>query len=170
MKQTIKYGQSPQHKTRNGKAIGERRPCVYKARSMFATFVPGIQFYDDLACAAMLPANKTGENPYNKELDELESLTQPLDSTNIYLATNEIKVYPNPLSRNENITIAYNIPCNENIDCTILDIVGKKIQTIDLQCGKRIVSTSINEICSGIYTIVISQNGKKLLNQKLYVE
>lgn len=25
MKQTIKYGQSPQHKTRNGKAIGERR-------------------------------------------------------------------------------------------------------------------------------------------------
>ena len=24
MKQTIKYGQSPQHKTRNGKAIGER--------------------------------------------------------------------------------------------------------------------------------------------------
>lgn len=79
MKQTIKYGQSPQHKTRNGKAIGER-------------------------------------------------------SSNI------------------------------------IDIIGKKIQTIDLQCGKRIVSTSINEICSGIYTIVISQNGKKLLNQKLYVE
>ena len=58
MKQTIKYGQSPQHKTRNGKAIGER-------------------------------------------------------SSNI------------------------------------IDIIGKKIQVIDLECGKRIVSTPVNDINRG---------------------
>lgn len=145
-------------------------PCVYKARSIFATLVPGIQYYDDLACAAMLPSNKNGENPYNAESNDLEGMTQPLDSTNIQLLPNDIIIYPNPLARNQNITIAYNLPCDSKIDCNIIDIIGKKIQAIDLECGKRIVSTPVNDISTGIYTIVISQNGKKILNQKLYVK
>ena len=118
----------------------------------------------------MLPSNKNGENPYNAESNDLEGMTQPLDSTNIQLLPNDIIIYPNPLARNQNITIAYNLPCDSKIDCNIIDIIGKKIQAIDLECGKRIVSTPVNDISTGIYTIVISQNGKKILNQKLYVK
>jgi hypothetical protein len=145
-------------------------PCVYKARSIFATLVPGIQYYDDLACAAMLPSNKTGENPYKAEQDELAIIVPPMDSTNIHLAINEIKVYPNPIGKYDNLSISYNIPCNSKIDCIILDAVGKKVQTIELECGKRIVNTQLYQISSGIYTVIISSNDKKIFKQKLNVQ
>ena len=86
------------------------------------------------------------------------------------LKTWESRVYPSPLGKNDNLSIAYNLDCVGKLDCYIADIVGKRIQSINLECGKRIIVTPINEISLGIYTIIITQNDKQVFTQKIAIQ
>jgi hypothetical protein len=143
--------------------------CVYKARSILASIIPGLQYYDDDACAAALPSFKNGENLYLNEQTDLESLSPPVDSTASNVAVKVIKVYPNPVDRQANITLVYNLTCEAALACYITDVVGRRVQTINLECGNKRVQTNLDDLSTGIYNIVLLQNGKKIFNQKLDV-
>jgi hypothetical protein len=142
--------------------------CVFKARSILAMLVPGMQYYDNIACAASLPSNKNGRNPYQDEEDILDGLVPFGDS--IALEINKVLIYPNPLQANRNITIRYHFADTDKMQCLVKDVTGKTVQEIKLNGGNRQVETTIDNVSTGIYTIEILVNEKRAHSQLLQVQ
>jgi hypothetical protein len=86
------------------------------------------------------------------------------------LATNEIKIYPNPINKQDYLSIAYNLPCDKKINVVITDMVGKTVQVIDLECGKQVVKTSLNAWSAGVYNLAIMQDNRIFNIQKIVVQ
>jgi Secretion system C-terminal sorting domain len=129
---------------------------VYKARSTDALIHPGVQYNDYDLCAAVLPQNKTGApNPYTTEeaflnSDEAESAIKATIDSKI----NTFALYPNPISRNADITLTYNI--DEATNLAIYDMVGKLILDLDLNIKAQRISFNIGNIATGTYKIKIA--------------
>jgi hypothetical protein len=100
--------------------------CVYKARSIMAMLVPGVQYYDDIACAAILPLNKNGTNPYGEEQNVLDNMQAASTEAQILqnIKPNEFIVYPNPASVNTQLNIVYDIGDRKSdcVNCFRVDI------------------------------------------------
>jgi hypothetical protein len=143
-------------------------PAVYKARSLMAMLVPALTYEDDAACAAMLPPSKGGKNPYKEEQDLLDGMSAE-DENMVTVDLNEFKIYPNPIARQSDLTLLYNIPENDNAICIITDITGKQVSTIDLQGGKRRVVTTISDLSAGVYIIKVISSNREVYKQKLNV-
>jgi hypothetical protein len=144
-------------------------PCVYKARSLFASFAPGMQYNDKLECAAMLPANKNTTNPYKTEDDVLNGMfaEDPQQAMMAQLQTNDVQIYPNPLATNQKLNIAYNL--SEPAVGTIYDNVGKVIFYFDLKAGKALKELTLPSLASGIYLVSIKVGNTKISNFKLSI-
>lgn len=88
----------------------------------------------------------------NTGVDELESAT-------------DISIYPNPADKEVNVS--YNVANNTKTEISITDILGKKIQTFNIQSleGNNLVVLSTEELASGTYMIEIVSNGVKTVRQ-----
>jgi len=72
-----------------------------------------------------------------------------------------MKAYPNPCS--EHIHIEYLLKENADIDISIFNLKGEKLQTINIgnkDTGKQVSILNTKELLSGIYICVITKNGK----------
>jgi hypothetical protein len=142
--------------------------CVYKARSVMAMLMPGMQYNDNVACAALLPQNKGGKDPYATEEDLLNSLVP--DPSNISIDANQVLIYPNPAKANASITIRYNFADADKVVGVVKDITGKTVQAMQLQGGNRRIETTLSDLSPGIYTIEILVNDKKAHSQLLHIQ
>lgn len=141
--------------------------CVYKARSLYALIAPGMQYYDDVLCAAALPANKNGKNPYEEENNLLNEngFVSPLLINN-----DSFLLYPNPNFQGGTLTIKYTLSSKEIASVVISDIVGKVIQKTDLNPKNNFVQFNLSQgISNGIYKVDIFQNNRIIKTFKLNV-
>jgi Secretion system C-terminal sorting domain len=143
---------------------------VYKARSVDALLHPGVQYYDYDLCASVLPQNKTGAtNLYNAEEEFLNSDSEKLQAQLITISKiNSFELYPNPIKRNCDITLTYNI--DEASSLAIYDMVGKLILDLDLNIKAQHVSFNIGNIVAGTYKIKIATKNRTLKSFKLNVQ
>jgi Secretion system C-terminal sorting domain len=144
-------------------------PCVYKARSLFASFAPGVQYNDKLACAAMLPANKNATNPYKIEDEVLNGMfaSETQQALLAQLQANDVQIYPNPVATNQKLNIAYNL--SEPAVGTIYDNVGKVIFHFNLASGKAIQAVTIPSLANGVYLVSVQIGTIKVSNFKLTI-
>jgi len=82
-------------------------------------------------------------------------------------ANNYIKIYPNPTSQVFNIEIGQ--PLN-NGEARIFDINGKMIWQKNGLKGNETLPVDLKDIQKGIYFIEINDSGKKVYNEKLFVQ
>ena len=80
-----------------------------------------------------------------------------------------INIYPNPA--NTSVTISFNSPKTENISISIIDILGREINSTpfqNLQAGNITIKLNVSELKNGIYFVRI--NNSKGFVKKLVIE
>jgi len=134
--------------------------AVYKARSLWHTMQPWID-YDDLnICNNTGQNKKSAANPFDFVLDNLENEnnieinteTKKTFTNLTSISSNimdKISISPNPASTQ--ITIKYNISKDQNAKLVILNQFGQIIQTIDLPNFAETVTTPLLDISNGLY-------------------
>ena len=70
------------------------------------------------------------------------------------ISTNDVDIYPNPISTNDYITVKFNIEKFENLEVTIYNTMGQRLkhQTINGQSYETIQL----DVASGVYVVKIS--------------
>ena len=82
-------------------------------------------------------------------------------------ASNKIEVYPNPAS--SDITISFNSESNQNVDISIIDILGSKIYNNNnnnsIITGNNNISIDLSEFKQGVYFICITTPAEKFYHK-----
>ena len=76
-----------------------------------------------------------------------------------------IEVYPNPAK--DILTVSINITRSQNAVFSIIDITGKKVQTIDRQLtsGKNEISFEVHQLPAGVYALLIQTDNGAISRQ-----
>jgi hypothetical protein len=132
---------------------------VFKARMLNAILNPGAGYDDIGICNNSGVYRGAGPSP----LDEEEAMINGAKKINTTL----FNIFPNPTSGQ--ITIDYHMLPNQTGDVVICDLLGRDLQTIDLNNKAVRVTTTLN-FKSGIYFVKYIVDNKLIETQKLIVE
>jgi hypothetical protein len=135
--------------------------AVFKARTLYAMFVPGVD-YDDMAICNSIGVYKGGKSLY--ELEN-ESLNGNGKTQNVN-ATNNLRIYPNPASTS--LTIEFPLNESDTAAFTICDLTGKIIQVETLLYP--INEIVLKNICRGFYIYICSIQGRNIYTGKLIID
>jgi hypothetical protein len=126
-----------------------------------------IQTTNDIACAAVLPQNKNGTNPYTEE----DNLISGQGDNVIKKSTNgnEFIIYPNPIFSNSNLTIEYLLHNHGIAIVEIFDVVGAQVMQTEISSDVKRVSFNIGNLSPGVYKLKITQNNCHLQTLKFNV-
>ena len=138
------------------------------ARSLYALLQPGMQYNDDLLCAAALPQSKSGSNPYQDESNFLSSGVSGFEKTN--WGNTPLEIYPNPNCKGCQLTIAYHLENKGYGEVVIYDMVGQAVQRIIVSADvNRVLFNLDNALAAGTYKVVLYQEKKILTTKKLSI-
>lgn len=95
-------------------------------------------------------------------------IQSPVSATYTILSPGNISVYPNPFNDIVNV----NVQANKNIDeltVEIFNLYGQKIRSIKNRnvFGEITVVTDLSNLSSGMYFVVVKENGKQINSQKI---
>ncbi len=148
--------------------------AVYKARTIYASINPGIDYNDLTICnAAGVYKNGGGKGLFDDENTLLNNMISGNGNTTINHVnkfTNKagVKLYPNPASNN--ITIDYKLNANETAVLIIYDVIGRERLKFDLQSNVNKVDVKINSLEPGVYSYKYSVNNIQNSTGKLIIE
>ena len=95
-------------------------------------------------------------------------------SNSVNTAGNSVKLYPNPVSRSQQVSIEFDNAKTEKISLRVFSLDGKLVGTKEYEVieGVNKISYSINaELTAGVYAIqLINGNGKIIKTDKLIVQ
>jgi hypothetical protein len=131
--------------------------AVYKARLIYASYDPSINF-DDIAICQSTVANKGG-------ISQGESIDMNLLAN---VMENEITVYPNPAT--DEVTIDYVLHENSKGKITLFDIVGRARMTLDLSATQNRIKVNVGNLEKGIYIYKYIVDNKIIQTDKLTIE
>lgn len=188
---TIEYGSSSwsEEEAIQVEALAKSCPlingsAVYKARTLWHTMQPWID-YDDLnICNNTGQNKKSAENPFDFVLDNLENGKDSNQNTFANIPPNnefgkvnfEIKkininsnfsLSPNPAQ--SQITIKYKLEPWQTAKIIIYDAIGAEVQSIELPNFVETLTTSLNNISNGTYTYKYIVDGATVTTNKLIV-
>jgi len=148
--------------------------AVYKARTIYASINPGIDYNDLTICnAAGVYKNEGGKGLFDDENTLLNNMISGNGNTTInhvnkFNNKECVKLYPNPAS--DNITIDYRLNANEIAVLKIYDVIGRERMKIDLQPNANKVLVKINSLEPGVYSYRYSVNNIQNSTGKLIIE
>lgn len=135
--------------------------AVYKARVLYATYEPAIEYSDFAICNAQI-SNKNGSGGYYNNM--MDFINQPPtesieEETLLSIKTSEYSIWPVPA--NQNVTIRYNFPGNSDGKMLIFDIMGNQVNEILLSNNIQTVTSSIRDLIDGLYSYKIMVDNKQ---------
>jgi len=140
--------------------------AVYKARTLYATTSPGVEF-NDLTICNNAGVYKGGKSVFEEENEYLNSLIKKEQEKAITITdTNKFMIHPNPAQNQLNIS--YNI--EQDGLCIIYDILGNEKQRLFLPKNTSRVSITLNSFIPGIYTCKFIEDNKYLETHKLIID
>jgi Secretion system C-terminal sorting domain len=139
--------------------------AVYKARAIYAMFVPNM-FFDNLEICNAVGVYRTSDSTdYQKE----EAFLNADINANINLSiVNKIKIYPNPT--HDQITVEYKIKEESSAQLVLIDMIGNVVQTIQLKSNNARVTAMLSSMRAGIYTYKYIIDGLVIDNGKLAIK
>jgi hypothetical protein len=133
--------------------------AVYKARGIYAMFVPGVD-YDDMEVCNSIGVYKGGESLYEKENEVLGIINQKPIS--------DLRIYPNPTS--EVLTLEFSPQVEMKGELMILDLLGNVIQYHSINSNLNITTVHLKKLNSGIYIYKFVDDNEKIYTGKLVIE
>jgi PKD repeat protein len=94
-----------------------------------------------------------------------------LNTINTEAGVEAIKYFPNPSSGND-VSLSINLTNTSNVTVNIYDVVGKKIQSVNLgmvQGGKHALPLNLNQLSTGTYLFETLINGVPASKDKLVI-
>jgi hypothetical protein len=135
--------------------------AVFKARTLYAMFVPGID-YDDMSICNSIGVFKGGKSLYEIENEML--LVNNEDSK--FKVTDYVKVYPNPATNQ--INLAVYLKDGEIGEFILYDLLGNKLQANTI--SKTITNIELNGLRAGLYIYKYMCSNKENYTGKLIIE
>ncbi len=148
--------------------------AVYKARTIYASINPGIDYNDLTICNAVgVYKNNNGKGLFDDENTLLNNMISGngnivKNHVNKSIYTDGVKLYPNPAS--DNITIDYRLNANETAVLRIYDMLGIERMKIDLQPNINKVIIKITSLETGVYSYKYTVNNIQNSTGKLIIE
>ena len=145
--------------------------AVYKARTMYASINPGMDYDDLVICNSSGVYKNGGHNQYeegNIFLANMMNNKKDSGGGSLVLTERKMKLYPNPAS--DNITIEYGLKENEAGLLKVYDILGRERMIVALQSDVNFVLVSIGALESGLYSYKYFINDTQQLTGKLLIE
>ena len=124
---------------------------VYRARTLQAMLQPGIH-YDDIVICNSQGVYKNGLSKLQQQLDKLAK-----DKSQNIPDGNFIRVYPVPAI--DKLSINYSLHNGEKAEFIFYDVLGNKLQTINLSDTKEIETIDLSSYSSGVYTYQYIREG-----------
>jgi len=154
--------------------------AVFKARSLWHTFEPWVQYNDLYICNSSSSNKNSTGGVYNFVLDNLENganTSSTIPPSNEFanvgieikkLNTNTpFSLLPNPAQ--SQITIKYQLQPWQSAKVIIYDAMGAEVQSINLPNFVETLTTSLNNISNGTYTYKYIVDGVTVTTNKLIV-
>jgi uncharacterized delta-60 repeat protein len=88
-------------------------------------------------------------------------------SNNIFKTTDKFVLYPNPTKKEVNISFNTN---SKAVEILIYDLMGKQLAQYNISNNNRTININVSNFASGVYEVVIREEGIKVLQQKLIIE
>ncbi|MBK7041663.1 MAG: T9SS type A sorting domain-containing protein [Bacteroidetes bacterium] len=157
--------------------------AVYKARVLWATYNPIIQYNDRLNCIQNIDQNKNGNNEYinldslleaqvNEQSQKSAEQIKNISTNHLNIKSQikiekleEISVYPNPA--NTQIIISYSNESDGHF--TLFNAVGNIVLTTSLLKTNNKTQILLNDVANGIYTCEVEFNNKNKSFGKLTI-
>jgi hypothetical protein len=154
--------------------------AVFKARSLWHTFEPWVQYNDLYICNSSSSNKNSTGGVYNFVLDNLENganISSIIPPSNEFanvgieikkLNTNTpFSLLPNPAQ--SQITIKYQLQPWQSAKVIIYAAMGSEVQSINLPNFVETLTTSLNNISNGTYTYKYIVDGVTVTTNKLIV-
>lgn len=134
--------------------------AVFKARGIYAMYVPGVD-YDDMEICNNVGVYKGGKSLYDQENELLSG------KINKFTAE-DLMVYPNPAS--DILTLEYSLSEEIKGELTILDMLGNTVQNIKISSNLNKVTFNLNKLSAGIYVYKFVNDEQATYSGKLIIE
>jgi hypothetical protein len=135
--------------------------AVFKARTLYAMFVPGMD-YDDMAICNSIGVFKGGKSLYEIENEMLLGSNE--DSKLKYV--DYVKVYPNPATNQINLEV--NLKEGEVGEFVLYDLLGNTLQTHTIT--EQLTIIELNGLKPGLYIYKYICSNKENYTGKLIIE
>jgi hypothetical protein len=131
--------------------------AVYKARNMYAMFVPGL-FFDNLEICNNAGVFRTKDSTdYQKEEALLNADLEMLPDDQEIFVNNEIKIYPNPAD--DILNVEYDIAKTSKGEFKIFDVQGNLLQTNKINANNKKAIIQLPPLVKGLYLSQFVENG-----------
>lgn len=147
--------------------------AVYKARIIYASINPGIDYNDLTICnSAGVYKNGVGKGLFDDESTFLNGMMNGNNNQINYQiplsSVSNIILYPNPAYNY--FTIEYRLNEHENAVLKIFDVLGRERMEVDLNASSNKVLVKTDILESGIYTYKYSVNNLQNSTGKLIIK
>jgi Secretion system C-terminal sorting domain len=141
--------------------------AVYKARALYAMFVPGL-FFDNLEICNNAGVFRTKDSTDYQKEEALLNADIGIEKEQFNVNTSLVKIYPNPAQ--DYLNIEYNINKKSRAELKIFDIYGKIIYSEILNSGESIATIKLARIIPGMYFCNFIENELTLFVGKFVVQ
>jgi Secretion system C-terminal sorting domain/Pregnancy-associated plasma protein-A len=141
--------------------------AVFKARALYAMFVPGL-FFDNLEICNNAGVFRTKDSTDYQKEQALLNADIGIEKIQFNVNTSLVKIYPNPTR--DYLNIEYNINKKSRAEIKIFDIYGKIIYSEILKSGESIATIKLANIIPGMYFCNFIENELTLFVGKFVVQ
>lgn len=153
---------------------------------MIEQSMDGFNFY---TIASLPSSGITNGNIYSKDLQQPNGIayyrlkmlnknsaykySQTVSVINKCNETNEIRLFPNPVSHKENIHLRFTTSYDGEGSLTIVNTMGQKVfeKTVQITPGINLLSTDVKRITHGIYFIkIMGVNGEQIVAGRQFIK